>query len=198
MKLIRTSLALALIFACASVWAEWKLIPDKSHLSYVSTKKEHIAEPNTFKNIQGSVDDAGNGQIIIDLGSVDTRVPIRDERMQKFFFETMTYPQALYTVSIGAGKLAEVGRMSPGEQKGMRLDGKLDLHGIQHPVSADVLVTKTRSNQVQVATAMPVILRVEDFSLVQGLNKLAELASLPSISKSVPVSFVLTFDVISP
>jgi polyisoprenoid-binding protein YceI len=198
MKLIRTSLALALILACSSAWAEWKLIPDKSQLSFVSTKKEHVAESHTFKTLQGSVDDAGNGKLIVGLASVDTKVAIRDERMREFLFQTNVYPTAVYTVALGATKVGLISAWQPGEQGTMVLEGELDLHGVKHPVSADVIVTKAGVDRVLVASTRPVIIRAQDFGLVQGINKLAELVKLSSISYAVPVTFVLTFDVITP
>ena len=195
MRWIRTGLALALILACTSAWAEWKLVPDKSHLSFVSTKKEHVAETNTFKSIQGSVDDAGNGEFLVDLNSVDTNVGIRDQRMREFLFQTDLYPMAVYTVSVGPRQMKALSTLEAGEQRTLLLDGTLDLHGVKQRVNADVLITKTGVNWIQVATKKPVIIRAENFELVQGVNKLMELVNLPSISKSIPVSFVLTFDI---
>jgi len=198
MRIIRTSLALALMLACSSTWAEWKLIPDKSQLSFVSTKKEHVAESHTFKTIQGSVDDAGNGKFVVDLASVDTKVAIRDERMREFLFQTNVYPTAVFTVGLGATKVDLISSWEPGEQETMVLDGELNLHGTKHRVNADVIVTKAGVNRVLVTSARPVIIRAEDFDLVQGINKLAKLVNLTSISHAVPVTFVLAFDVITP
>jgi hypothetical protein len=39
---------------------------------------------------------------------------------------------------------------------------------------------------------MPVIINPADFNLTSGIEKLQALASLPSITHSVPVSFTLT------
>lgn len=198
MKLVRISLALAFFLACSSTWAEWKLVPDKSHLSIVSTKKEHVAETHSFKSLQGSVDDAGLGKVTVDLASVDTKIEARDERMQEMLFQTKQYPTAVYTARLDLMRVASISAWQPGEQQTMVLEGELSLHGAKHPLSADVIVTKSGVNQVQVASARPVVVQAENFNLVQGINKLAEVAGLPSISHAVPVSFVLTFDVITP
>ncbi len=38
------------------------------------------------------------------------------------------------------------------------------------------------------------IVHQQDFSLTEGINKLQELAGLPSITRAVPVNFVLSLD----
>jgi len=43
-----------------------------------------------------------------------------------------------------------------------------------------------------VSSLAPVIVQANEFGLVAGVEKLKELAGLPSISLAVPVSFVLT------
>jgi polyisoprenoid-binding protein YceI len=198
MKLVRTSLALALILACSSTWAEWKLVPDKSHLSFVSTKNEHVAESHTFKSLQGAVDDVGIGKVTVDLASVDTGIEARDEQMREKLFQTKEYSTAVYTVSLDSTMVASISALPPGEQQTFVLDGELSLHGAKHRLRADVIVTKSGVNRVQIASARPVIVQAENFDLIQGINKLAEVAGLSSISYAVPVSFVLTFDVLAP
>jgi polyisoprenoid-binding protein YceI len=178
--------------------AEWKLMPDKSYLSFVSTKKEHVAETHTFKSLQGSVDDAGIGKVTVDLASVDTRIEARDKQLRETLFQTKKYPTAVYTVGLDYTMVASISALPPGEQQTIVLEGELNLHGAKHPLSADVIVTKSGVNRVQVASARPVVVQAEKFGLVQGINKLAEVAGLSSISYAVPVSFVLTFDVLTP
>ena len=198
MKLIGKFLILVFFLGCSPTWAEWKLMPDKSHLSFVSTKKEHIAEGHTFKSLQGSVDDAGVGTVAVDLASVDTKIEIRDQRMREMLFETKDYPSAVFTTHMDPQRVRAIGEMPAGEQQTMSIEGELSLHGTKHPIGADVIVTKSGVNRVQVASARPVVVQAENFDLVQGINKLAEVAGLPSISHAVPVNFLLTFDVITP
>jgi hypothetical protein len=45
-----------------------------------------------------------------------------------------------------------------------------------------------------VVSAHPVILNADNYKLAKGIEKLRELASLPSISHAVPVSFYLTLN----
>ena len=198
MKFVLTSLTLGLILTCSSALAEWKLVPGKSHLSFVSIKKEHVAEAHTFKSLQGSVDDAGVGKVTVDLASVDTSIESRDKLLRDTLFEVKEFPTAVYTVGMDETTVASISALPPGEQLTMVLEGELSLHGAKHPLSADVIVTKSGVDRLQVASARPVFVEAEKFDLVQGINKLAEIAGLSSISYAVPVSFVLTFNVLTP
>ena len=75
----------------------------------------------------------------------------------------------------------------------MKLTGEINLHGKIHKVMVDVLVAKLSDNEIIVSSMKPVLLNAQKFGLDAGVNKLKELAKLPSISNAVPVSFVLSF-----
>ncbi|MGB5604289.1 MAG: YceI family protein, partial [Gammaproteobacteria bacterium] len=67
-------------------------------------------------------------------------------------------------------------------------------HGQSGPVTAELAVARLGPNKLLVASRKPVVLQVADYELSEGVEKLREVAGLDSISKAVPVSFVLTFD----
>ena len=46
---------------------------------------------------------------------------------------------------------------------------------------------------LRVDTLAPIIVKADAFALVDGIESLREIAGLPSISRSVPVSFSLLF-----
>lgn len=188
---------LAWLLASAA-WADWTLVSDQSHLSFVSVKKEHVAETHTFNKLEGSVSNTGKGELIIDLNSVDTKIPIRDERMEESLFETNIYPNAVFQVNIDARQFGELNQMDVGDQRVVPLQGELGLHGVSHTITADAVVTRAGPNRMHVSSAAPVIVQAEDFNLVAGINKLKEIAGLSSISFSVPVTFNLSFQVITP
>ena len=45
-----------------------------------------------------------------------------------------------------------------------------------------------------VATTAPVVIKAEDFNLVEGVNALRDVAGLPSITLAVPVTATLFFN----
>ena len=61
------------------------------------------------------------------------------------------------------------------------------------PVQGQVLVVPTNGNRVSVTTIAPIIIQASSLGLAPGIDALREIAGLPSIGYSVPVTFSLTF-----
>ena len=189
------SLALVLLLVSPLALAYGTLNNDKSHVSFISTKNGDIAEPHTFKRLGGKVDEVGNAEIWIDLTSADTNIAIRDERMQKFLFETGLYPKAVITVRIpDRTGFDRLDKLDIGEQVVEDVQGELNLHGIKQEINGRVMITRAGTNKIEVSSVKPIIVRAKDFNLGAGVEKLREIANLKSISDAVPVSFVVTFD----
>jgi len=182
-------LSLSLIIALPA-YSGWQLDSKNSSVTFVSIKKGTVAENHRFEQFSGDITDNGIANITIDLNSVDTSIPIRDERMAKFLFETNLFEHTRFTAQINQKDLNAI---AVGSTRKMSIKGNLDLHGQQQELLLDVMVAKLSEQKMMVTTLQPLIIKAEDFALVKGINKLKSLAKLPSIAYSVPVSFVLTF-----
>ena len=186
------SLVLSLITLVATpASADWVLNNAFSEISFITIKKENVAETHQFRQLAGHVDQSGQVRVVIQLASVDTAIAIRDERMRDLLFQTQMMPVAELTTRVDAASLMQLptGGVVIGS-----LQGQLALHGTKRPVSIDLLITRTDSGRLLVASRRPVIVNASDFALADGVEKLREIAGLPSISHAVPVSFVLTFE----
>jgi hypothetical protein len=75
----------------------------------------------------------------------------------------------------------------------MALNGELSLRSTTLPLTANVRVIKLDGNRVQIQTLKPARLNANSLSVVEGIEKLRNVAGLPSISHSVPVTFSLIF-----
>jgi polyisoprenoid-binding protein YceI len=185
-----TAVVMGLSLSSISAQAmDWVVDSSDSQLNFISIKKTNIAEVHTFKHLQGSYDAQGQFVLDIDLASVDTSVAIRDDRMKKELFDVSKYSTAILTASIDTDL---VDAIAEGASSHLTVDAKLNLHGVTKPVTLDVIVTRLVGAKLSVVSAQPVIINADDFELASGINKLMELASLPSISHVVPVSFYLT------
>ena len=173
-----------------SASAKWQLSNEASQVNFISIKKNSIAEIHHFKQLAGSISEQGKVEFTIDLASVETNIPIRNERMQTFLFETAKYAKAMFSAQID---MALVTKIASGQSETMTISGALDLHGQKQNITTDVLVTKKSTGEVTVTSIEPIIVNAADFELVKGINKLQELAKLPSIAVAVPVTFQLTF-----
>ncbi len=193
-RLIPVAAALALT-ACSfreapSLAGDWTVEADESRLSFVTIKSGLVAEAHKFTGLSGSVSADGAAELTIDLTSVETGLDVRDQRMREFLFETASFPSAKVTAQLDPDIFVP---LKIGETIIQTVDATVDLHGMQSPVIAELAVTRTAEDKVQVATASPIIVEASAFDLGDGVEKLRELAGLPSITEAVPVTFSITF-----
>ena len=188
---IRTSLYfwVFLLFSYP-VFPDWKLVNDESSLHFISIKASDIAETHTFKKLSGSVKENGEAHLSINLTSLDTLIPIRNERMGNLLFETKIYPSAVFRLGIDLEKilLTEIGKSSDVEYKGV-----FEFKNKEFPLSVKLKVIRLSEQSFSVISSEPLLLNAERLGLSRGIEALRVVAGLPSISKSVPVIFSLIF-----
>ncbi|MCX7079364.1 MAG: YceI family protein [Pseudomonas sp.] len=181
-----------LLTACAALpaHANWYLDGESSRLSFITTKNAHISEVQRFLVLHGTVDPKGMAQVQVELESINSGIPLRDERMRKDLFEIKTFPQALISAQIN---LQPISDLAPGAQLELRLPLTVKLHGKEQNYNAELLATRLDDRRFQVVTLEPLVLNAEDFDLAPGLTALRKTAGLSAISLSVPVGAVLIF-----
>lgn len=188
---LTTLLAVPFILSSLSIQAaEWAVDNNASQVSFISTKKQNISEVHHFNTIQGDLSETGKFELDITLSSVETGIDIRNSRMQEFLFNVASYPTAVLTAQLATDQLELV----VGDSVHMTIPAQLALHGVSKTVDLSVLVSKLADNKLLVVSAQPVIINAADYALNDGVEKLRELAGLPSISYAVPVSFYLTLN----
>jgi polyisoprenoid-binding protein YceI len=181
-------LCLALVSSLAN--ADWTLDGARSSLNFVTTKAVNVGEVHRFEKLSGLVDEQGRATLRIDLASVATNIPIRDERMRELLFETVRFPEATLSTQVPT---AILGKLKAGELKPMTLQGVLGIRGIEAPVTSQVDVVKLVDGSLQVASREPVLVSAGDLNLLDGVERLRTIAGLPSIGQNVSVSFQLNF-----
>jgi hypothetical protein len=180
---------LAALFALPAQ-AAWQLDGESSRLTFVTTKVTNVAEVNRFRSLRGSVGDDGKVQLQVPLETVDSGIPLRDERLRKQLFEVEKFASA----QIGAQlDIAPLLTLAAGAQMELRLPLTVTLHGHSQSYSSELLVTRLDDRRFQVVTLAPLLLNAEDFGLAAGIEALRQLAGLKTISLAVPVSAVLIF-----
>lgn len=177
-------------FVALPAQAAWRLDQESSRLSFITTKLTNVAEVNRFRSLAGSVDDDGKVQVLVRMESVDSGIPLRDERLRKQLFEVGQFAQTQVSAQLDIAPLLT---LAPGAQLELRLPLTVNLHGQSHSYNSELLVTRLDDRRFQVVTLAPLVLNAEDFGLAPGLEALRKLAGLKSISLAVPVSAVLIF-----
>lgn len=192
MKTILHTLLLATALTSFSSQSEsspiWQLDTEASQLSYVSTKNKTVAENNTIQFQSGVIaanDSADHFDVnlTLDLATVDTQIPIRDERIKSHLFKTEEHPVATIT--------AQIPKHLP-INEATTLPFKLSLHGHDKTYETPVMIHKVKGNMV-VTSYVPVLIHARDHGLNDGIDTLLSLAKLQAISYEVPVDFKLVF-----
>ena len=188
-KVCKSGLLAYLIFTGVSASAQWSLDNDASVLSFVTVKAEHIAEAHTFTSLNGSLGADGQLSVEVQLASVDTLVPIRNKRMREMLFEIDVFPVASLSAEVD---LEELSLLGVGGWVDQEIPLTLVLHGITVGMEAAVRITQLDGGY-SASLLTPLILSADNVGLAVGVEKLRQVAGLPSISRSVPVSFNVTF-----
>ena len=187
---LKTLSAICLLLASHAGLAHWQINPDLSQVNFTTIKADHVAETHRFKSVKGNLTAEGELSISIDLASVDTLIPIRDERMQNILFQTELFPVATFTATIDPGLIDS---LSVGNSQIVDVTGQLTIRDQVQTVTFKTLATRVKARAVLVTTVQPAILNAGSFALVDGVNQLKEIAGLPSISHAVPLTFTITF-----
>ncbi len=162
----------------------WNLVTDQSTLSFVSTKNKTHTEEHSLQFLQGNIQ--SNHQLIleIDLNTVDTLIPVRDQRLKDILFETDQFPIARITADLPSELVMD----NP-----TQMAFNLDLHGVKKNLNSTVIIQEV-DNQLVVVNFEPNLINGKDFLLDDAINQLTKIAGLQSINYEVLVDFKLTFE----
>ena len=173
-----------------SAQANWYLDGESSRLSFITTHNANVSNIHRFLVLHGKVERNGRAQLRIEMDSVNSAVPLRDERMRDVLVDFKHFPEAQITTQID---LQPINDLANGAQLELHLPVTVSLRGKQHTYEAQLLATRLDERRFQVVTLEPLMLQAEDFGLQPELETLRKLAGLSAISFSVPVGAVLIF-----
>ncbi len=180
----------ALLLFPVQAWAEWVLDPAASSMTFATTKNSEITEQHRFTQLSGSVRDNGEARLTINLASVDTRIPIRDERMRDLLYQVTQFPSATFSTRLS---LAPILELQDESSYSTLISGELALHGAKIVLEVPVEVTALGAGRFAVVSEETVDVDAAEVNLVKGIEELRKIAGLASISPIVPVSFSLEF-----
>src|SRR5690606_29673834 len=132
--------------------------------SFVTTKAGNVAEVHHFRELSGTVTENGEATVAIELASIDSLIPIRDERMKEMLFESDRFPQAKITARVDGAELAT---LKPGDSKRMTLEAGLSLHGENKAITLEVVAVKRQDGGLLVSSWQPLIVNAGDFKLIE-------------------------------
>lgn len=177
--------------ASSAAGAAWSLSAADSYLNFATTKNTHNLEVHNFTGIGGDISASGVATLTIDLGTVNTGVALRDQRMRDLLFETATYPTATVTVTIPTGLLSG---LAVGQTTQSDITASLNLHGVTANIATKVSVQKLTATRIVVQSLPPVLVKADTYNLAGGVEALRAAVGIASINASVPVDFALVYD----
>jgi hypothetical protein len=133
--------------------------------------------------------------IAIALTSVETLIPIRNERIRSMLFEVAEYPDVTVTANLNIDEFTLLGL---GESKMETIPLSVNLHGMDLSKNVLVKVTRSSNNNYEVTSLGPIVIHASQFALSDGLESLRKIAGLQSIDLTVPVTFALRLVKIQP
>ena len=167
---------------------KWDLVTDESSISFFSVKKGSVGEVHSFTDFSGVIDH-NKASIEIKPDSVETGIPIRNERAREFLFETGVFP----TISISSDVTEAMNSATKGQAVEANVPATLSMHGVTKEITLSVRIIRNSKKSISVASTKPVVIKAADYNMDGGVTKLAELVGGIPIASSVPVNFVLTF-----
>lgn len=191
--MIRMSLRLVLLCSLlmsAMVKADWQLDAAASSVHFVSIKNDVVAESHRFKQLRGSISDAGAASLSIALASVDTGIEIRDQRMREMLFQVVDFPRANISLQLDGQWLTELSVNTP---QSLSAPLQLEVHDQSSQLQANLLVFLDAAGCLHVLSEQPLLVNASDFGFTDGINALREVAGLGSIANVVPVSVHLRY-----
>lgn len=166
----------------------WTLDGEASHLAFGSIKKDKIGEVNSFSGLKGTVDADGKADVTIDLTTLETNIDIRNERMLEHVFKGAGEAQLTAQLDMD-----EVKGLAVGEMAVVDVEGALSLLGVSTELDLEMVVVRLAENKVMALSNDMVFVGTEELGVTAGIDKLMELAKLPGITRTSPVTLRLVF-----
>lgn len=167
----------------------WTLDGSTSNVAFGSIKKDTVGEVHIFETLSGTVMPDGTVRIEIALNSVQTNIDIRNERMIEHVFKNA--PTATLDATIDMSKLDG---LAIGDTTVIDVEGVLSLVGVNVDIETEMFVARLSDTTAMVTTNDMLFLGTEDAGINAGVTKLMELADLPGITRTVPVTLRLIFN----
>jgi polyisoprenoid-binding protein YceI len=169
----------------------WLLDAAASSMNFESSKNTTIRETHSFSELSGHVSSDGDIVIQVDLMSVDTGIPIRDERMRNLLFKIGPAARVSAEVDMQA-----VAMLAEAEGVTLDLEATLSLNGKESPLPMRLDLTRLSDSQIQVVSEG--LIDVAEYGYSTGIEALREIAGLQHISTDVPYQLTLRFEKTNP
>lgn len=163
-------------------------------ISLVQLKNGTAEVGATFDTPKGTFKADGSGSFEIDLGSWDSELELRNERVRSTFFHAAEHPTATFTVSSLTPDQADMPLDSSIATSASRtgvLKGELSVYSGKTEVEIPVRLAHPDVETFVLSTTAPFQVSIEALGLNENLQALMVECAHESIGDAVDVSFVI-------
>jgi hypothetical protein len=173
---------------------------DKSRVVISVVKDRDTANPviGRFSLRDGAVSlassPAGSARLSVDLDTIESSIPVRNERLRNIFFETSALgwdTAEIVVPSIGSDVVRALGDKRRIDST--KLEGTLRVHGRSASIAMVVEARYADDGRLSVRTTAPVEVRISDLGLTDNLRRLSSICMHDSIDDVVKVDVALEF-----
>ncbi|MFO0757708.1 MAG: YceI family protein [Byssovorax sp.] len=139
---------------------------------------------------------APSARLSIDLTTFDSSMPLRNERVKQFFFETNNKNMEtaeLVIPSLPADAVAAL--QSARRASHVKLDGELTLHGQKKPIALVVDAAYEPGGTLVIRSSAPIDLNVNDYGMIDNLRRLSLICKHDSIEEIIKVEATIELPV---
>ncbi len=193
-KFIPFILILLICTSSAQAQSQNKLDASRSKIEFVSVKDQGVNVPGTFNTMEGIFSfgkkDSLSGEVTVDIDSLSTGNPARDQNLKELFFETGKKPGYKTARFLLKGRTPKEDIPIDGQTKVLK--GTLEMHGKK--VSLDIPLSVTeRPDSIQVKTASPIVLDFSKWNLMVNVPTLMKACGHKNLEPKASLNLDLVF-----
>jgi hypothetical protein len=135
-----------------------------------------------------------SARLVVDLLSYDSRIPLRNERLKKVFFETQIAGYDTLELTVPRLPAAVIASLRKDRKVvGVALEGQVGVHGGTSKLAMTLDAAYEKDGALVVKTSAPIEIKVSDLGLGDNLRRLSALCMHDSIDDVVKVEATLRF-----
>ena len=169
-----------------------------SNIEVIAVKNGDAEVKGVFKEVSGKLGFGGtkdaptlSGTVEVTLGSYDSGLELRDERVHDLFFEVAQYAKAVLKLK-NSGPVPSP-RLPMGELTEVPMTGTLSMHGAEVPIETTLVLRRTSPVDLEVKTKEALTLSIAEFGMNGPLQALIKACAHQSVSDKVVVNTTVGF-----
>lgn len=182
----------ALLTTTLPIQAAWQIQDEGSHVNFVTekifTNDKSVKETQLIKGVVGTVDNQKQAEIKIDFSTIDTKIPIRNQRIKEWVLDTTQFRYGTVKADLSA---IDDQKINVGESSQMTVKGDFTIRDKTLPVTLYIKLTKESATEYSVSSYEPTVINTSEFDSNGGVQKMTQVMGLKSINNVIPVSWQL-------